>query len=445
MLVREATNFIQHLLSRESQLDIKIGKISGRLSGVVRFEDVRLEDPALPAGLKLILRAKEIELRYRWVDFLTKNFASKIVVTVREPELYWRSQLSLHRDRFGLFGWLREWGLAQRRHLQVIVKDLKFVRGSGDREFTGIQIEYMNDTFQIQAPLRHLELWGYDISTEINVHGRFQPGLLNASDSLIGEFFTEGTVVNWSPLPWESRFEFTLTEDELELHSSSLLGGFELSAAVNFENENEIQLSLDTQQYPLSNFGPFLRTAAKAPVEGRLDLKARIKGPLQAPNLEAYATLSGGRSGINKYQAMNLHVTGIYPTLRLSDSRVVLEDGQVMRFTDQALEFSDLFDVSIYKKLISGSDQDTVVLGDWEFRRPTDEKQRPEFLMQRSFGKHAQLHIKKFNEADEEKLDSPQTHEMEVGFEYRLKGKDSLKFEMREDERFVGVERKMSF
>jgi hypothetical protein len=445
MLVREGTDFLQRLVSRETQFDIKIGKISGRLSGVVRFENVRLEDPALPAGLKLILRAKEIEIRYRLVDFLTKNFVSKIVVTVREPELYLRPHVSLRHDRFGLFGWLRKWALAQRHHLQLIVKDLKLVLGPDKREFAGIQIEYLNDAFQIHAPLRHWEVWRQDISTQLNVRGRFQPGLLSAPDSVSGEIFTEGTVINWGPLPWESRFEFTLSADKLEAQSSNFLGGFGLSVAVDLDKEDEIQVVLETRQYPLSNLGPFLGTGVKAPLQGRLDLEARLQGYLRAPNLEAYATITGGSTGAHRYQTMNLHVAGVYPTLRLTDSRILLDDGQVMRFADQTLELKDLFDPSIYKKLVSASDQEMVVMGDWEFRRPMNENQRPEFLMQRSFGKNAQFHVKKFNETDEEKLDSPETNEMELGFEYRLKSKNSLKFKMREDERFVGVERKMNF
>jgi hypothetical protein len=247
------------------------------------------------------------------------------------------------------------------------------------------------------------------------VNGQFQPGLLNTPSALTGEFFTEGTVVNWSPLPWESRFEFTLTTDKLKLLSSNFLGGFGLSTTVDFENDNEIHLSLSAEQYPLSYFAPFLRTEIKAELEGRLDLKTQMKGPLEALNFQADVTLSGSRSGINQYQTINLHVAGVYPTLRLSNSRVTFRDGQVMRFADQALEFNDLFDMATYTKLISGSDQDTTVFGDWEFHRP------------------------------EEKLDEFQTPAIEAGFKYHLRGKEFLKFEMREDEHFVGVERKVSF
>ncbi len=443
LMIEEGTHFLENLLSRETQLDVKIGKVSGRLSGAVRFQDVRLEDPALPAEHKLILSAKEIELNYRLLDFLTKNFTSKIVLKIEKPELYWHSEMSLKRDRFGFFSWLREWGLVERRHLRVIVKDLKLIQESG-KEFSSIQLEYENDAFKLQWPLRHLEVWGHDVSTEINVRGQFEPGLLNSPDSLSGEIFTEGTVVNWSPLPWESSFRFTFTLDTLTLQSSNFLGGFDLSAALDLKNEKDNRISLSTKQYPFSNFAPFVRSDAKT-LEGHMDLEAHLRGLLESPNLEAYVTLYGGRVGSQRYQTMNLHIEGVYPTVRLLDSRILLDEGRVMRLANQTLEFKDLFNEASYKKMVSASDQDTVVLGDWELRRPTDERQRPEFTMQRSFGKYAQMHIKKYNETDEEKLDSPETNDVEVGFEYRLKSKDSVKFEMREDERFVGVERKMSF
>ena len=177
-----------------------------------------------------------------------------------------------------------------------------------------------------------------------------------------------------------------------------------------------------------------------------MDLDARFQGHWDALNLDAYARITGGRTSSNRFQSMDLHVSGVYPTVQLSDSRILMDDGSTTRFADKTLEFRELFSSGLYQSLVSGEDQDTVVMGDWKFKRPTDEGDLPEFTAQRSFGKHASLHVTKFNEASEETLDSPENRNTEVGFEYRLKGKDSLKVEMRgEDEKFVGVERKMSF
>ena len=445
MVVREGTQFLQRFLSRETQLDIKVDKISGRLSGVVRFDNVRLEDPSQSEGMRLILHAKRVEVRYRLSDLFLKKLSSKVTLLIVEPEIAWYSRLG--PERAGFSAWLKQWGMAQRSYVNIVVKDLKITQPpEGETLFEGIQINYADDAFRLRVPVRHLPAWGHDISTEFVVKGLIKPAEDGALLSVSGEISTEGTVVNWSPLPWESRFTYTLSPELLKVESSELLGGFRMSGSVDFGKNDEMQLSLEAKQYPLANLAPFLRHTERRTPEGLLDLDANVNGEFTAPHLEAYATITGGRSGPNHYQSLNLYVKGIYPSLRLSDSRVLFEDGKTMRFADQNVEFEDLFDETLYSKWISGSDQDTVVLGNWELRRPDEQDENQEFTLQRSFGKHASLQVKKANAADEAKLDSPEKDDMQVGFEYRLKSKDTLKFETRgEDDRFVGVEHKMSF
>ena len=445
MLVREGANFLQNIFLHETRLNVHIGKISGRLNGAIRFENVRVEDPALPVGLRLMFRAKEVEVRYRLLDFLMKKFDSKVRVKVEAPELYWRPKVSLRRNRFGFFPWLRDLVLAQRSHLAVSVQDLKMTYGDEAHVFSGIQLDFEDDSFRIQIPVRHWEVWEQDISTQLDIRGKFELGLLQSPDSLTGEISTGGTVINWSPLPWEARFDFKFTNEALEAHSSNFLGGLSVEGGIDFQKDDAMKWKLSAQKYPLTNLKTFLREGGPIELEGSMDLDARLEGPPDAPHLEIYARIAGGHSGHNQFQAMDLHVSGLYPTLELSDSHILLEDGSTMRFADKTVEFKELFSNALYHELISGSDQDTVVMGDWEFKRPTDENQRPEFMMQRTLGDRSSMHIKKFNDPSEETFDSPEKHDVEVGFEYRLKGKDSLKLQMREDEKFVGIERKMSF
>jgi hypothetical protein len=445
LLVREGSGFLQNLLSRETNLHVQIGKISGRLTGVVRFEEVRLEDPALPVGLRLLFSAKEIEVKYRLADFFTKKFDSKVRITVKDPVFYWRPRISLKRDRFGFYAWGREWFVAQRRHFSLQVKDLKLVYGEDNQEFPGIQGRLEDDSFELVVPLSHMDLMGQDVSTQWRVNGKFRLGALGAPDMLQGQIGTEGTVVNWSPLPWEAAFDYKLSGDAFEMSADNFLGGLRVFYSVDFDKDDEILLQVNAKQYALSHFEPFFGKGTRSSLEGRMDLDASFRGSWDALNLEAYARIMGGRTGSNRYKAMDLHVAGVYPTVKLTDSRILMEDGSTMRFADKTVEFKDLFSPALYSGLVSGEDQSTVVMGNWEFRRPVDENQRPEFMMQRNFGENAKMHITKYNGADEEKLDTPDSHDMEVGFEYRLKGKDSLKLEMREDERFVGVERKLNF
>ena len=124
-----------------------------------------------------------------------------------------------------------------------------------------------------------------------------------------------------------------------------------------------------------------------------------------------------------------------------------MPDGAVMKFADKTLEIRDLLNVKTFEALASEAQQDTVVWGEWEFKRPRTGKDDSEFLVERSLGDNARLHFREYKA--EEKFDAVGSGQREpgkeFGLEYLLRSKDSLKFALRDDEKFVGVERKMKF
>lgn len=446
-LVREGANFLQTLLSHETALDVKIGKISGKLNGRIRFDDVRLEDPDLPVGLRVLFRAERVEFRYHLIDFLTKKFNSKITVNVEDPELYWLPKIRLRSDPFPFFGWLRDIILTQRQRLAVHVKDLKLITGLDRQEFPGIRLDYENDRFEVLVPVSHYEFLGNDINTQIIARARLEWGLLKSEDRLVGEIFTEGTVVNWKPIPSESHMDFTLTRTDLNIDASDILGGIEFTGQARFAGDLSLGMDLKAKDYPLQNFEPFFGRGDVSSYDGTLDLEAHFHGPLDALNTQAHVAIQGGKAGKSHYKVMNIHVSGVYPTLKVYDSQLLTQDGIAMKFADQTIEFRDLFSSRTYHHLISDSDQSTVAMGDWEFKRPVDENQLPEFLVERTLGKYARLQFRKYNEPEGANIeaDTQDKQQVEVGFEYRLRSKDSLQYKVREDEQFVGIERKLSF
>ena len=447
ILVREGSNFLQALLSRETNLDVKIGKISGRLSGVIRFEDVRLENPNFPEGLRVIFRAERVEFKYLLIDFLAKRFNSKVTINVENPELHWRPKLQLHSEPFPFFDWLRDIVLTQRQHLAVHVKNLKIIAGLDRRELRGIFLDYEDDRFNILIPVTHYELLGNDISAQIIARARLEWGLSKSEDRLAGQVFTEGTVVNWKPLPWESSMDFILTRTGFKIDASNLLGGLEATGEAHFTDDYDLTLNLKARNYPLKNWEPLFGRGDGSSYDGFLDLDATFQGPINALKTEAHGAIHGGKAGRSHYKALNIHVSGVYPTLKVYDSRLLTEDGISMKFADQTIEFRDLFSERTYHRLISDSDQDNVAVGNWEFKRPVDDNQLPEFLVERTLGKYARLYFRKYNESDDIKIESEDENkkQVEVGFEYRLRSKDSLQYKVREDEQFVGIERKLSF
>ena len=448
-LVREGATFLQNMLSRETKLGIRIGKISGKVSGIIRFEDVTLEDPALPEGLRVLFHAKRVEFRYRLWEFLTKNFQAKIVASVTDSELYWRPNMQRRNDSPPFFYGLRDLLLTQRDRLSLHVKNLTLIVGEG-MKFPGIGMDYEDDQFRVDVPLRHFQIGENDINTELKWRGRLEWGLLRSEDKLVGEVYTEGSVLNTQPLPWESRFDYTLTRDGVQVGNSSFLGGFQLMGEAHFGDKDTVDLTLRAQEYPIKNLEQFLGRGETNSYDGTLSMEARFHGPLDELSAEVNARLDGGRLGSGHYKSMTLHGSGVYPTLTLSDSHLLLEDGTQMRFADQTVEFRELFSTHTYRTLITSSAQENVSIGGWGFKRPMDENQRSEFLLERSLGQNAHLLLRKYNETDEDRrvmepAEERDRQDMEVGLELHLRPEDKLKYTVREDEQFVGVERKMSF
>ena len=449
-LVREGAVFLQDMLSRETKLGVHIGKISGKVTGAICFEDVTLEDPGLPEGLRVLFRAKRVEFRYRLWEFLTKNFQARIIVNVTDPELYWRPNMELRNDSPPFFYGLRDLLLTQRERLSLHVKNLTLFTGSQGLMIPGIGMEYESDRFRVDVPLRHFHFGENDISAELKWRGRFEWGLLRADDKLVGEMYTEGSVVNTQPLPWESRFNFTLTREGLRLDNSTFLGGFQLTGEAHFADNDTADFSLSAHEYPIKNLELFLERGEPNAYDGQLSLQARFHGPLDQLMTEVNARLDGGRLGSGHFRSMTLHASGVYPTLTLSDSHLLMEDGTQMRFADQTVEFRQLFSSRTYRSLITGTSQDNVSLGEWGFRRPIDENQNSEFLMERSLGEHARVQLRKYNETELDRrvlepAEQSDRQDVEVGLELHLRPEDKLKYTMREDEQFVGVERKLSF
>ncbi len=443
-LVREAAAFLQKMLLRETELDFRIGRMRGKLSGGIRFEDVRIEDPALPEGDRMLFSAKEIRFRYNFLDFISKQFGSKLEVTVVEPVIVWRPSARLSREPLPILSWMKQWALSSKGRFSIRLLKTKFYMGSVPLKIEEFFLDAGPDSFRAEIPIRHLEIAGSDISSVIKVSGRIEPGLIHEDDALVGEIRTEGSVVNWNPLPAESAFDFRCSRRGLHISASDFLGGIEVTGAVDFQNGGEAEWTLHAEDYALSNLDAFLQSAQKISISGRMSLDLGFSGDLFAPQVNGDVRVESPWLG-KELKAMDIHVDGVYPTVRLTGSRVLLQDGSSMRLADETLEAQDLFNEKTYQALVSGAQQDNVVWGDWEFRHPRDENDKPEFLIQRSFGDRARLHFRKFNVEDEDLIESRQTQPMELGLELKLRPKDSVKLEWREEEGFVGVERKMKF
>ena len=261
---------------------------------------------------------------------------------------------------------------------------------------------------------------------------------------MTGQITTEGTVINWRPLAEEAKLVFDISRRSFRVNTINFLGGIEITGQVDIANDYNVDLNLKAENYPLANLSPFFGFEKGAVSRGRLDMATHFHGSLWAPAVESRWRIYEGWLGKKAFKAMDVTAEGVYPTVRITNSRILLDDGSSMRIADRTLEARELFKEKTYETLVAEAQQDTVVWGDWELSRQKDSSDRPEFMMQRSFGDKTNVHFTKFSTEDKP-AESRDSKTMEAGFEYRLRDKDSLKFELRDNEEFVGVERKVKF
>ncbi|MBI3252278.1 MAG: hypothetical protein HYZ52_03015 [Candidatus Omnitrophica bacterium] len=445
VLVEKCARLLQSIASRETDLNVRIGKVSGHLFGRVEFGDISVDDPSRPPGQTAVFRAKRIRFRYHFLDFLSKTFDSPLEILIEEPEVRWRPHLGVRRrSPFPFSRWMREGLLSQKRNLAVRIENMTVVWGARENKAGGIGLVFQNNAFHAEIPLHHVDFFGADLSSTIRAEGHFEIMPFSHEENLAGVIGTEGTVINWKPLPSESRFNFELSDRKFEV-VSQVFGGLALDGAVDFTKDNDIRLTVRGTAVPLSGLAFLNPSSAGAPaaVPGMMDVDMKFEGNPGAPNTEIHWRLTGGGFYNKNFKSLDVNLVGVYPTLSLSDSRVLLKDGSVMRFANKTLEFSDLFRPKAFEALVSQAQQDAVAWGDWEFRRPRDLNDQPEFLMERTLGENARLQFRQFN-ADQE-MDRPESDKMEVGLEWHLRPKEALKVGLRDDERFVGVERKVKF
>lgn len=447
-LVVRSTEVLQSLFKRQTDLDLRIGSVHGHLLGWVKFNQVRVEAPWLPEETRTIFKAEEIRVQYRFLDFISKKFDSKIVVTIRKPVIAWVPRLKLRRNAFPFLGWMREWTLSGLQNLELNAENMEIIFGDRKKSIRGINASFSRETYHLEVPLTHVDLAGFDVSSVLRAEGHYEPATETRNDSIIGQLTTAGTVVNWKPVPSEASFDFVLNQEELRLAADDFLGGFQIMTRINFSEDLSLEASFKTQDYPFSNFSPFLSAPDKFKLPGRLDLEVAISGPIWEPQISLRARVHEGWIDKKMFKVLDLNGSGVYPTLRLTDSRILMSDGvTTMRFADKAVELKELFKPKALENLIIEAPQEQVVWGDWELSRPKDSNDLSEFLMQRLLGDNARVHFRRYNK-DREKpinLGTVENAPVEVGFEYRIKSKDAFKVEVRDGEEFVGVERKVSF
>jgi len=447
-MLKECTRFLETSLSSRTDLRIRVDRIGGNFWGLVRIEGLRVEKP-LPTGNRTIFSARQIRVRYRFLDFLSKTPQGGLDIFLDHPELHWAPGMHLRRPDFPFLVWMRDSLAMGRKSLVVQAKDMDFFFGEDGRKISGVQARYERDTLHLLVPFSHMTYENIDFSSNVEIDGRFVKGLDASRDEILGTVRTGGTVINWKPVSHESSMDFVFSREGLDITSSDIIG-IEVFGGIDFTRDYDIDISAKTTNYPLSTISDLFTLGHGFAMPGVAEAEVRLEGSPWAPNMEGWFRIHDGGAGRRTFRTLDLHVQGVYPTVRVTDSHILMQDGTAMRFADTTLELGDILKDKTLERLIADAQQDTVVWGDWELSREESRNERSsDLVMERSLGEHARVHFRRYNDEEEypNRRDSTsnEPRQMEVGFEYQLRSKDSVKVEMRDGDEVVLVERKVKF
>lgn len=446
-LKTQSLHWVSGWVKQDADLDLRIGRVKGNWLGSLVIQNVEVRAPWIQGPDQMLFSARSIQLKYRFLDFLSKRFNSKVSVIVDRPEVRLIPAPSVRsKKRIPLISWFRDWAASQRAQFRVEINNMKLIYGLEKNVLSGIDITYDDEKLTASIPFSHIPFMDSDLSTNVLLDGHFVGGLFKGPWTFQGNIQTQGSVVNWGPLPWEISADYELDAQSIHVQSFNFLGGMEMDARLDLSQGEDLAVRVSARGYGLSNLEAFFKTESHLRNSTRMDLDVTLDGNLFSPNMKVRALVYDGLISKKAFKAMEVNASGVYPQLQLADSRILLEGGQAMRLADKPIEFHELFRSDTYKILFSEAKMDKLEVGGWEFSRPQYVSEEPDFLLKKGLGDRAKVLFRHRSETEQVYDPDPsEARQVEVGLEYKLKAKDSLKVELRENEEIIGVERKMRF
>lgn len=434
-------DFKQFLETRFSQflgLKIRFGGLRGNFLGSVSVLDLSVSAADSPEEEPFLFISRAT-LRYRLWDLILKRYGAFVSIELERPHLkvrpHFKTQSASPSNGADVVRWCNRLG----PYFTIQVRDGFLSWGLVPQKIGPIQGEIENGEFKWKVLLNHWMMAGYDVITTLQLKGNFlsEHGKMAIGHRITGTAETKDTIIQFNPIPEESDFSFEITEDRLQILSSHFFGEITLSGWWNLAGSSEMDLELSMNQFSFDRLSALMGRVDKN--EGSVSGTIFLKSSGTSTRLKGALSIQEGVLGHVPFRLMNINFEGDYPLVRLSDSGMVLNDGSSIKFADELIPMSALFDAEIYRKLARQAAQETFVWKGWQFSR---EKDSGGVEMQPTLGEDVKLFYKKITVDEADKGEQPSTG---VGVEYHLNSGNALRVEKSDVNDFVGVEHKLKF
>ena len=432
--------FITQRFEQTFGLTVVLEGIEGNVFGTVALKGVQLSVPSAGGSVLTIFSADEVRFRYTLGDFFRENFSGWFDIILKKPVFYSNIPFRPAVREARSLEFFSAFTQRVRQNARLIVEDGTIAWLGEDGILSGIEGVIENEAFDFKLSLNHIRLENLDVTTTMAFKGRVMPDPDHASKKLVGSWTTQGTVVNWKPVPKESMMRFEITEDQFIIHDATILGGIEIEGVIGHTSREDVDLKLVAKRYPLRQIYDILSFSNNPSMGGTMDGQILLSGSLHHPRIHGQILIENPDSNAERFKNIQLNFSGIYPTVRLSQSRMVTQNGTVMKFSNQELHVQELLDVTTYEDLVRRTEQTMVTWGDWTLKRQEEEDS---VSLEHGFGEDLKLTYERL-EHDETRIHHSESKD-KFHLEYLLGGKQSVKMEVKEDEQFFGLQRKSVF
>lgn len=437
-------NYLTRRLSEMFDLQVTIGTVEGDPRGTVALKDVRVSVPKADGTPLDVFTCGEVRFRYTLLDFFRENFTSWFDVILDRPVFYanvpFTAPAAPEARSFELFS-----GFAQkvRSTARLIIKDGTIAWLGKEGTLSGIDGTIADRSFDMTVTLNHLKLGNFDTTTTLRVDGQLAGDDVSRPLRLTGSAATLGTVINWKPVPSESKLHFELNRNELRIWDSEVLGGIGIEGTVGHTSRSDIDLMLTAKGYPLKQMHEIMSFSGGTAVGGRLSGRLRVRGALAEPALAGEFAIEDNLVEGARFRAMQLFFEGIFPEVKISRSQMILSNGNPMQFaSDQEINIRELFNSSTYERLIARSEQRTVTWKNWTLYREGDKDtvllEHP-LLPAAPAAPSGDGSLSEGEDADDE------TGEDAPVLDALFGGRESIKMELKDDEQMFTLQRKAQF
>lgn len=248
----------------------------------------------------------------------------------------------------------------------------------------------------------------------------------------------DNLVINKKPF-WGFTFsgDFSPAKKILNLRSVTWGEAFLLKGEIGLVDDFPIDLKLIIKSLRLNEFARMLGDT-KTRVFGKAEGEIAFFGPVQTAAVKGRLYIGEGVLGNMEFRSLFATLEGKLPIIRVVDSRVVKDGGNIIISGD--MDFGKMKENKVFEGVTFDTDNKVAVWEDWQI-----EKKEKEGRVEAS---RERLTITTTMEEDDQfkRVGSQDPMQKELGFNYDIDTTgNSIKLDFDEDRDFLGVEHKMQF